>query len=323
MAEPDVPLYSTMHLFKYLRISLLILAAIGLIVFRFHGQTGASTPEPGAILRATHTLTGNIKIHQNFHSSFLPTDRTLTVYLPPGYEADPSRRYPVLYMQDGQNLFDGATSFMPGKEWQMDEKAELLIEQGDIEPLIIVGISSTGLARINDFTPPMSGGPKPGGHADLYGRMLVEEIKPFIDGQYRTKQRAADTGLGGMSLGGLVTVYLGFKYPSVFGKLAITSPAAFWNDQRIVGYTRSLPAKTKQRIYLSVGAAEAPEFLDSTRALERALVDKGWRLGVDFDYFEAPGAEHPPGQRAARVEQLLRFLSPTTPKRETTNVIAR
>jgi predicted alpha/beta superfamily hydrolase len=312
-----------MHRFKFLRISLLILTAIGLIVFRFHGLTGASPAEPGAMLRATHTLTGNIKIHEGFHSRFLPIDRTISVYLPPEYETDASRRYPVLYMQDGQNLFDGATSFMPGKEWHMDEKAELLIKQGAIDPLIIVGISSSGMARINDFTPPTSHGPKPGGHADLYGRMLVEEIKPFIDGHYRTTQRAADTGLGGMSLGGLVSLYLGFKYPSVFGKLAIISPAAFWNAETIVGYTRSLPAKTNQRIYLSVGTAEAPEFLDSVRELQRVLVDKGWRPGVDFDYFEAPGVEHAPGQRGARVEQLLRFFSPTTRKRETGNVIAR
>ena len=299
-----------MCLFKYLRISLLILAAIGLIVFRFHLQTGATTPDPGAALRAIHTLTGNIKIHQDFHSRFLPTDRTITVYLPPGYEDDRNRRYPVLYMQDGQNLFDGATSFMAGNEWQMDEKAETLISKNQIEPLIIVGVSSSGLARITDFTPPMIGGPKPGGHADLYGRMLVEEIKPFIDAQYRTKAGAADTGLGGMSLGGLVTIYLGFKYPAVFGKLAITSPAAFWNNEMIVGYVRSLPSKTNQRIYLSVGTAEQVEFLDSARDLHQVLVDKGWRPGMNFDYFEAPGVNHAPGKHGARVEHMLRFLSP-------------
>ena len=80
------------------------------------------------MLRATHTLTGNIKIHESFHSRFLPIERTLTIYLPPGYEADPNRRYPVFYMQDGQNLFDGATSFMPGKEWQkrLDDMSQSL-----------------------------------------------------------------------------------------------------------------------------------------------------------------------------------------------------
>jgi predicted alpha/beta superfamily hydrolase len=219
-------------------------------------------------------------------------------------------------MQDGQNLFDGATSFMPGKEWQLDEKAESLTRAGEMSPLIIVGVSSSGLARLNDFTPPSIGGPKPGGHADLYGRMLVEEIKPFIDAYYRTRKSAADTGLGGTSLGGLVTLYLGFKYPTVFGNLAVISPAAFWNNEMILRYLQALPAKTKQRIFLSVGSAEQPEFLNTVRHLHQIFLDKGWRPGVDIGYFEAVGAEHAPTKHGVRTDQMLRFLSPIKRKQK-------
>src|SRR5579883_3229668 len=87
-----------------------------------------------------HTLTGSFRAHPQFHSRFLDRNRDILVYLPPGYETDSRRRYPVLYMHDGQNLFDGATSFIPGQEWRLDETAQQLIQAGTIEPLIIVGI---------------------------------------------------------------------------------------------------------------------------------------------------------------------------------------
>jgi predicted alpha/beta superfamily hydrolase len=96
-------------------------------------------------------------------------------------------------LNDGQNLFDGATSFIPGQEWRVDETAEALIKSGQIKPLIIVGIYNTGKDRVNEYTPVQDSKYKAGGQADLYGRMLVEELKPFIDQTYRTKKAATDT----------------------------------------------------------------------------------------------------------------------------------
>ena len=123
--------------------------------------------------------------------------------MPPDYERDTHHRYPVLYMHDGQNLFDSSTAF-GGNEWRLDDTAEELIERGAIEPLIIVGIYNTGEQRIHEYTP-TADAKLGGGKADLYGRMLVEEVRPFIDGTYRTLRGAENTGLGGSSLGGLVT----------------------------------------------------------------------------------------------------------------------
>src|SRR5258705_10465824 len=149
------------------------------------------------------------------------------VYLPPGYEASKRKSYSVFYLHDGQNLFDGATSFIPGQEWRVDETAQRLIDAGKIEPLIIVGINNAGKDRIDEYTPAADAKYKAGGKANLYGRMLVEELKPFIDAHYRTRQGAAHTGVGGSSLGGLVSLYLSLKYPRVFGRAAVVSPSVW------------------------------------------------------------------------------------------------
>jgi predicted alpha/beta superfamily hydrolase len=256
-----------------------------------------------------HTLTGNVQLLPKFHSKYLPVDRKLIVYLPPGYNENQTKSYPVLYMQDGQNLFDEATSFFFGMERHFDEKAQYLIRHGQMQPLIVVGIYSTESRRFDEYTPPGLQGTQ-GGEGDLYGRMLVEEIKPFIDSHYRTLSGASNTGLGGSSLGGVVTMYVGLKYPNVFGKLAITSPAAFVDDELIVRYVRSINAKTNQRIWLSVGTGELSGFVNSTRSLRDALISKGWREGRNLGYVEALREQHNPDGWSRPADRLLTFLFP-------------
>jgi predicted alpha/beta superfamily hydrolase len=165
-----------------------------------------------------HTLTGEFRMYYDFRSRFLQHDRHVLVYLPPGYSDDDKKRYPVLYLNDGQNMFDGATSFVRGQEWGLDETADQLIRASEIEPLIMVAIYNTGDARIDEYTPTVDPKLKKGGRADLYGQLILEELKPLIDASYRTQVGPAHTGLGGSSLGGLVSLYLALKYPNVFGK---------------------------------------------------------------------------------------------------------
>jgi predicted alpha/beta superfamily hydrolase len=255
------------------------------------------------------TLTGEFRAHKNFHSKFLQTDRDVLVYLPPGYGADDGKRYPVLYLHDGQNLFDGATSFIPGKEWQVDETAQSLIKAGAIEPVIIVGVYNAGIHRVDEYTPTRDLTRKMGGKADLYARMLVEELKPFIDSSYRTLPDPSNTGLGGSSLGGLVTLYFGLKHTEVFGKLAVVSPSVWWDNQMIVREVRALGTKPRLRIWLDMGAKEEGGVKD-VRLLRDALIEKGWVAGADLKYLEAEGAEHNEQAWAARVEPILRFLFP-------------
>lgn len=261
--------------------------------------------------RQQHTLTGDFRTHAKFHSKFLSTDRDVLVYLPPGYEREKQRRYPVLYLHDGQNLFDGATSFIPGQEWRVDETAQSLIESETIEPVIIVGVYNTGKERVEEYTPSADPKYKVGGKAELYGRLLVEDLKPFIDSHYRTKTDAKNTGLGGSSLGGLVTMYLGLHYPQVFGKLAVVSPSVWWDNRRILGDVAAFGSKRHARIWLDMGTDEGTNAAADARSLRDALVSKGWKIDADLKYFEAVGAKHTESAWAERVDPMLRFLFPT------------
>ena len=262
-----------------------------------------------------HTLTGDIRTHKSFHSKFLPTDRDIIVYLPPNYESAKRSRYPVLYLHDGQNLFDGATSFIPGQEWRVDETAQTLIAARKIEPLIIVGVYNAGKERGNEYTPAEDSRYKMGGKADSYGRLLVEELKPFIDRTYRTRRDAKNTGIGGSSLGGLVSIYLALRYPHVFGKAAVLSPSVWFANQHILGFVNQA-SKKPVRIWLDIGTKEgrdpndAVQTVKGAQLLYDALLRKGWRPGRDLSYFEAKDAEHNEAAWALRVEPILKFLFP-------------
>ena len=269
-----------------------------------------------AIAQQPHTLTGDVRLHKDFHSNILNNDRNVIVYLPPGYEANKHKRYSVFYMHDGQNLFDGATSFIPGQEWRVDETAQALIESGKIEPLIIVGVYNTGTERVNEYTAARDAKYKAGGKGDRYGRFLVEELKPFIDSTYRTKTDAKHTGLGGSSLGGLISLYLGLRYPNIFTRIAVVSPSVWWADNQIVQFTKNELRKPPLRIWLDVGTkegrddTEARSTLDGARMLKNALIEKGWQEGKDFRYLEAADAEHNEKAWAARTAAILEFLFP-------------
>ncbi len=187
-----------------------------------------------------HTLTGDFRLFKGFQSKYLTRPRELLIYLPPGYKARPNRRYPVLYLQDGQNLFDGATSYMQGQEWRVDETAEKLIRTGEIEPLIIVGIYNTGDHRIDEYTPTTDHRRARGGKAHLYAAMLTRELKPFVDHEFRTRRGPQNTGLGGSSLGGLLTLTIGLQLPHVFGKLAVMSPSLWWDNELALQRARAV-----------------------------------------------------------------------------------
>ena len=248
------------------------------------------------------TLTPNMRVH-NFRSRILSQERHLLVWLPPGYGEAPSGRYPVFYLHDGQNKF---------LNWRIDETAQALIGAKEIEPLILVGVYNGGTheARFQDYTPTRVPEFRTSGRADDYGRMLVEEIKPLIDSQYRTLPGAADTGLGGASLGGLVSLHLGLKYPGTFGRLALMSPSLWWDDRVILKSVKQLPAKPDLRIWLDIGTAEGDEGRANVRRLRDALVAKGWVLNSDLHHLEAKGAGHNEEAFARRASQVLKYLFP-------------
>lgn len=252
----------------------------------------------------------DLRKHPGFQSSFLSDPRDLIVYVPPGYDEDPGRRYPVLYLHDGQNLFEGATAFVPGQDWHANDTAEELIRGGAIEPLIIVGIYNTGSHRIDEYTPTRDRKQQKGGDAGLYGQMLTEELKPFIDKTYRTLPDPGNTGLGGSSLGGLVTLYLGLQHPDVFGKLAVLSPSVWWDNRVILKLVRMTGPKPRLTIWLDIGTGEGGKTVRDARALRDELVRVGWSPGDDLMYAEIPDAGHNEAAWAARVGPFLRYLFP-------------
>jgi len=252
-----------------------------------------------------------LRVHARFHSRFLPDDRDVTVYLPAGYDEDADRSYPVLYMQDGQNLFSATDAFVMGRTWRIAESADAAITAGEVEPLILVGIAHAGERRVAEYTPTRDW-KMDGGEADKYGRLLVEELLPFIAAGYRVQPGAAHTGLGGSSMGALAALYLGLKHEDTFGRLAVLSPSVWWNHRVILSLVgeAALKLRARPRIWLDVGDAEGKRAVGDVELLDRRLRAKGWREGVELHYERVPGGTHDEGAWAERVRPMLRFLFP-------------
>jgi predicted alpha/beta superfamily hydrolase len=264
------------------------------------------------------TLTGTVRYLRGVTSRHLSRPRDVIVWLPPDYDANPRRRYPVLYMHDGQNLMDAATTSYG--EWHVDETAWKLVREGKVEPLIIVGVYNTE-DRFGEYTQVRDTGEFAalgGGNAAAYGRFLVEELKPRIDRAFRTRPGAQDTGLVGSSLGGLVTMYLGLTYPGTFRRLGVVSPSVFWGGRDIVTRVQGLQKKPPLKIWLDIGTEEwreSQETVEDARLLRDALVARGWVLDKDLRYVEVPGAVHTEGAWAERFDDILLFLYPAAPAR--------
>jgi predicted alpha/beta superfamily hydrolase len=252
-----------------------------------------------------------VETHRAFHSRFLAADRNVHVWVPPGYAQSPRARYPVLYLHDGQNVFDPETSFVRGQHWQAAESAAALVREGRIDPPIIVAIDNTGAARIDEYTPTHSAHMSRGGGAEQYAQMMLEELMPFVGERYRVRGGPRSTGLGGSSLGGLLTLYIGMRHPDVFGKLAIMSPSLWWDDRVILRMAGERAIRPRPRIWLDTGTAEASTARASTRDarwLRRILWRQGWRSGRNLAYYEDRGGGHNEGAWAHRFPMMLRFL---------------
>jgi predicted alpha/beta superfamily hydrolase len=259
--------------------------------------------EPGA------QLTGRFDILHDFRSPTLGTARRVSIYLPPDYDAGEAR-YPVLYLQDGQNLFDPARAFVPGHDWGVDEAAERLIRGGVIAPLIVVGVDHGGTERIDEYTPTRDARRRVGGRLSAYQALLVDELKPWIDRRYRTRSEAPSTGLGGSSLGGLAALEIGLARPDVFGRLALLSPSLWWDRRRALDRARALDGHRAQRIWLDAGTHEGPGVVHHARMLKNILVRHGWRLGRDLHYREVAGGRHSEADWARRMPDVLQALFP-------------
>lgn len=260
-----------------------------------------------------HTAVGTILVREQLWSPHLKNTRPLLVYLPPSYARDAQRRYPVLYMQDGQNLFDQATSYTT--EWRVDETMQRLSHEG-IEA-IVVGVPHAGGQRLAEYGPfddPYHGV----GRADQYLAFLADTVKPLVDRDFRTLPGREHTGILGSSMGGLLSAYAFFRVPHLFGCAGVMSPSLWYADHAIFSFVESA-AYNPGRLYMDVGTRELGGYGDgarsrsrryyaSVRRMKRLLVHKGYRLQRDLLVIEDKWAGHNEDAWASRLPVALRFL---------------
>lgn len=244
-------------------------------------------------------ITGTVKYFHNMKGKGIKP-RDIIVWLPPSYLKSPQERYPVLYMQDGQNLFDPKTSAF-GIDWQLDESADSLIKAKAIKEIIIVGIYNTPDRNIEYLDTKL-------GHE--YMNFVVNNLKPFIDKNFRTLPDRENTAIGGSSAGGLISFLLLWDYPDIFSKAACLSPAFHIEYINIIPGILNYKGKRKNiRIYLDVGTENLDARLKpGVDEMVRVLESKGYKLGKDFEYFVAEGASHNEAAWAKRNWRYLEFL---------------
>ncbi len=210
-------------------------------------------------------ISGNLRLHE-LRSRIFRNMRLVRVWLPPDYDASGATRYPVLYLNDGQNLFDPATAFA-GVHWRVGETAMRLIAEGKIPPLIIVGIDNTGKNRLWEYIPYRSLDMRLfGPQGKRYPEFLLREVMPLIEKYYRVAKGPEHTGLGGSSLGGLITLYTQLAAPGVFGRLLIESPSLFVANRKILEECRRF-RDWPHRVYLGIGTREVGNATKDERAV--------------------------------------------------------
>jgi predicted alpha/beta superfamily hydrolase len=200
--------------------------------------------------------------------------RRVWLYLPPGYAASPHQRYPVLYLQDGQNVFDEATAF--AGEWGVDETLNHLAKEQPGRPgCIVVAIDNGGAHRLDEYSPWANAEYKQGGEGDQYTNFLALTLKPYIDAHYHTRPDAAHTAIAGSSMGGLIAFYAGLKYPRVFGRVGVFSPAIWFAKDSLLAYERRRPVPMASRFYFVAGPAESETMVPLMREVSNVLLARG------------------------------------------------
>lgn len=256
---------------------------------------------------------GDLRLHE-FRSRVFRNTRFLRVWLPPGYDEaqNAGERYPVLYLNDGQNLFESSTSFT-GVEWQVDETADRLIREGSVPPMIIVGLDNTGKDRLREYMPHRSMHPMMlRVQGRYYPDFLMKEVMPLVERNYRVATGPENTGLGGSSLGALIALYTAIARPGVIGRLLLESPSLWASNRQTIRESRMVRI-WPERIFLAAGTAEAGHsersraVVDDVRELaailrRAVLSERRLRLVIK------EGAGHSESAWAERFSEALQFL---------------
>lgn len=262
-----------------------------------------------------HHVVGAIKVARRVNSPQLNNKRDIFVYLPPSYEQQ-TQRYPVLYMHDGQNLFDNATSF--AGEWGVDETMESLSRDLGLEA-IVVGIPNIGTQRLAEYSPFVDTH-LGGGQGQAYVNFVADTLKPLIDQNFRTLPDKIHTGIMGSSMGGMISLYAFFQRPQTYGFAGVMSPSLWFAQRGIYSFVEKAPFN-QGRIYLDAGTREmggsprteqqrarSRRYYASVRRMKRVLIRKGYRPVHDLLHIEEKWASHSETAWARRLPQAIRFF---------------
>lgn len=288
----------------------------------------SSPPLPGRP-HSGGTLTGQFRRHR-MSSQHVEGERNVTVMLPPSYAEDPQRDYPILYLQDGQNMFDRREGFL-GREWGADEVALEAMREGRMQEAIIVAVDHGGEGRLHDYSPAADAQGR-GGGADDFLDFLTQEVGPMIRGQYRASE--AKAAVAGSSMGGLVSLYAGFRHPDMFGAVGAMSPSLWWADGQLARAAVNHPGPMPEKVWLDIGKSEGGQdefgqarlvdgnFLptpqgangvqdvrDRVREMGHALLHLGYDT-ESLHYWEVAGGEHTEESWHNRLDQLFCYLLP-------------
>ena len=245
---------------------------------------------------------GKVTIVDKFASPQLHNTRSLRVFLPASYQENSAKRYPVLYMHDGQNLFD-AKSAAYGVEWRVDETINRLVATGVMDEVIVVGIDNTP-DRIPEYTP-CCDAKYGGGKLDAYGAFVVDTVKPYIDKTYRTLANKENTAIMGSSLGALASVGIAQRYPDLFSKAGAMSGSFWWNDKAFI---KKPTPRVAVKFYLDAGTRDdgAPD----AKLMVEAMIKQGHQRDRDLLFYSAEGATHNEASWGARVDKPLTWFFP-------------
>jgi predicted alpha/beta superfamily hydrolase len=259
--------------------------------------------DDGAGTELGGNIVGNIRRLAGIESPQLGNRRDVLVYLPPSYSTS-GRHYPVVYMHDGQNLFDAATSY--AGEWHVDETMERAARDG-VEA-VIVGIPNTGPGRASEYSPFRDDRLGPG-RGDEYLDFIVDTVKPIVDSQFRTRRDPEHTGIAGSSMGGLISLYGFLHRPDAFGFAGVMSPS-LWVGRGAVFEFAAAMTSWPGRLYMDTGTAEGRGQVRQTREMVRLLRRRAAKPRLQLHYVEEHGAGHNEAAWAARFDRTIRWLLP-------------
>jgi predicted alpha/beta superfamily hydrolase len=250
---------------------------------------------------------GTVTIVPGVASPQLDNSRSLRIYLPPSYQENAAKRYPVLYMHDGQNLFDAKTAAY-GVEWGIDETVNHLVAIGAMDEVIVVGVDNTP-GRIAEYTPccdPKHGG----GKLDAYDRFIVDTVKPMIDKTLRTLPGRDNTAIMGSSLGGIASVAIAQRHPDVFSKAGGVSSSFWWNGKSMITHLPLRGSDPDAAVKFYIDAGTEGDGLEETMQMRDAMLAQGYVAGADLLFYRAEGGSHNEKSWAARVDKPLTWFFP-------------